>query len=83
MSQDYTPINCEFHDVLEATSVQRRKAVIAVEDASGERSVVEARITDLFAQRGVEYMRLDNGDTLRLDRILAVDGRERSAFESS
>ena len=80
MSTVYVPINCEFHDVLESTAVRRRPATFSLHDASGQPSTVHARIVDLYARQGMEYMRLDDGSVIRLDHILGVDGVARASF---
>lgn len=83
MSTSYVPINCEFHDVLEAAAVRRRVVAIHHLDPAGQPTIVDARIDDLHAKDGEEYMRLDDGRLIRLDQVLGVDGIERSAFEDA
>jgi Rho-binding antiterminator len=78
--QAYVPINCEFHDVLEATAVRGRAAVIRYLDEHGALQFAEARIRDLYARNAMEYMQLDDGSVIRLDQVVSVDGVERSAF---
>lgn len=73
MSRTYIPIDCEFHDVLEAAATLRRIVSIDHLDDGGNRRVVDARIADLFARDGAEYMRLDDGSVIRLDRLIAID----------
>ena len=73
MSGVYVPIDCEFHDVLEATSVRRKVATIRYRVEDGRTDAVQARIVDLYATGGVEYMRLDDGGVIRLDAIVSVD----------
>ena len=74
---DYTPIDCGFHDRLESLAV--RRAVVRVEVDEGDSvSVLDARIADVYAEDGVEYLRLVSVDeqdrTLRLDQLVSVDG---------
>jgi Rho-binding antiterminator len=76
MPKAYAPIDCEFHDVLEATAVRRRVAAIRYRARDGQTSLVHARILDLYATSGVEYMRLDDGAVIRLDRIVSIDDVE-------
>lgn len=78
--QAYVPINCEFHDVLEATAMRGRAAVIRYLDEQESLRIVETRIRDLYARNAMEYMRLDDGSAIRLDQVVSVDGVERSAF---
>ena len=42
-------------------------------DDGGHRRVVDARVADLFARDGAEYMRLDDGSLIRLDRIVSIE----------
>ncbi|MBD9470401.1 hypothetical protein [Pseudoxanthomonas sp. PXM01] len=80
MSTVYVPINCEFHDVLEATAVRRRPAIFSLRDPAGQPATVHARIVDLYAHDGMEYMRLDDGRVVRLDHIISVDGVAQASF---
>lgn len=82
MAKPYVPINCEFHDVLEATATRARVAVIVFENPVGQQETCHAHITDLIAHDGIEYMQLDSGDRVRLDDIVSVDGVMRSDFTS-
>ncbi|MDR0181897.1 hypothetical protein [Lysobacter arvi] len=81
MTRPYVPIDCEFHDVLEATAVRRRVAVIHHLDDDGRTRVLEGRIADLYAAGAVEYMRLDDGNVIRLDRIVSIDGERLDAYQ--
>lgn len=73
-SDDYVPIDCSLHDRLEALATLRRTSVIVYEDEAGVDSDVRARVDDVFARDGVEYLRTDGGMEVRLDRVLSVDG---------
>ena len=81
MCRTYIPVDCEFHDVLEAAATLRRVVAIDHVENEGNRRVADARIADLFARDGAEYMRLDDGSLIRLDRIVSIDDAQRSAFE--
>lgn len=80
MSTHYVPINCEFHDVLEATATTRRRVTIVYTDESGQERLVQAGIRDLQARAGVEHMLLDDGSCIRLDAILSVGGTAARDF---
>lgn len=70
----YRPIDCEFHDRLEDLATARRTARISFLD---EHDVVQQRdavIADVFAKQGAEYLATKAGETVRLDRLLEVDG---------
>lgn len=80
---DYRPIACDFHDDLEAYTVTRRRVRIlhapaeAPEPGSGAAGSdirSEGRIEDIFTNaRKEEFLILDNGTSIRLDRIRSVE----------
>lgn len=74
MNSTYVPIDCEFHDVLEATATTGRRVAIVYLDDAGQQQTAQARITDLQAHNGEEHMLLDDGSRIRLDAIVSVDG---------
>lgn len=76
----YQPINCEFHDLLEANATLRKPVRIGIRDATGAVQYCTATITDLYAQDGAEYMSMSTGDTVRLDQIEEIDGTRLSDF---
>lgn len=76
----YRPINCDFHDILEATATRRTRARIEFVDESGGHRSVEARIVDIGGRNGAEYMTLETGESVRLDRIVSVDGVRLATF---
>lgn len=77
---DYQPINCEFHDVLEAAATRRAVVRIDYRDDDGLLQQVSGRIVDLPSSHRVEYALLDSGQRLRLDRIVAIDGQLLANF---
>jgi len=78
----YTPINCEFHDVLEATATRRTDAVIRFLDDDGAPQERETRIVTLSARDGVEYAELATGERIRLDHLIAVGDSALADFSS-
>jgi hypothetical protein len=66
MDQPYIPIDCERHDELLALATLRRPCTL--DNLAG---VIE----DVYADTGVEYLRLRGGPTVRLDWIRALNGR--------
>ena len=41
---------------------------------------IEARIVDIDGRNGAEYMTLETGESVRLDRIVSVDGVRLATF---
>lgn len=77
---DYRPINCEFHDLLEALATTRKPAHVEFEQDDASKGVVVGQIKDVYARGGVEYLELDSGEKIRLDRLVAVNGSKESDF---
>ena len=75
----YTPISCDFHDILEATATRRTVARIEYVDEGGLR-VRNTRIVDLATRTDGEYMLLESGESVRFDQIVSVDGVRLAAF---
>lgn len=69
---DYKPVNCGFHDKLEAIATLRRNSRITYLTEAGETVTTEGKIIDIYAQKGVDYCKLEDGAVVRLDRLQAV-----------
>lgn len=76
----YSPINCEFHDVIEATATRRHAAAIRFVDEDGVPRDRHARIVTVFARAGAEWLELDTGEHIRLDRLLSIDGEQLADY---
>lgn len=80
MKPKYQPINCHFYDELELLAIRRKACLIIYtnqEDKPSERTDI---ITDFKIKDGVEYMLLKSGESIRLDRIISVDGKVLAGF---
>ena len=71
---DYSPISCEFHDRLEDLATRRVRTSVRYRNEDGELQQRDATITDVFNRAGAEYVSLNSGETVRLDRLVEVDG---------
>lgn len=86
MSNDHTcyhPISCEFHDRLEDLATLRKAVHIRFRDESGADQQRDAVITDVFARNGEEFLSISNGELLRLDRLVEVDGARLADYDGS
>lgn len=77
MTDAYVPIDCNYYDLLEIAAMRRREVEIRYTDQQGSPALVHARIEDLWARNGEEFMRLANGAVLRLDQLISLDGQAR------
>ena len=78
---DYQPIDCGMYDHLEI-AIMRRSTVELVYFAGEDRepTTVSTPLTDTRTENKEEFVRLANGEWVRLDRIVSLDGR---AFHGS
>jgi len=74
MNESYTPINCDFHDELEAIATLRNNCVIVYCSSDGE-TRVQDYIDDVYARNGEEFIKLNSGLVIRLDALVEVDGK--------
>lgn len=75
-TKKYVPINCSFYDELEALATTRTKSKIQYQDENDNSSTLnDVLIQDFSVQDKVEYMHLDDGRKIRLDAIIAVNGK--------
>ncbi len=77
----YTPIDCDFHDELEAASTLGKIVELVVRDDNGALLTIRAVIADLGFLAGDaaagEFMTLADGRRYRFDRIVSIDGKPR------
>ena len=76
----YQPVSCSIYDTLEAYATQGKTCRIVYQDNEVPIQVkavqVKAVIQDFFIQDKAEYLQLDNGQAIRLDRLISIDGRK-------
>jgi Rho-binding antiterminator len=73
MSDKYKPISCTYHDILESVTVLREVCDIVYVDEVNQQHSVRAKITDIFARSGEEFIKLEDGTLIRLDRLRMVN----------
>lgn len=76
---NYQPIDCNFYDNFEAAIVTRRMVDLAYLDPFGKELRVTTRLNDLKTKLTEEFVQLESGEWLRLDRIVSVDGEAAGA----
>jgi Rho-binding antiterminator len=75
----YVPIDCDFHDELEAAATLDKVVELVLIDDSGQQIMLREAIVDLGHLPGVdgEFMTLKSGKRFRFDRIVSIDGKLR------
>lgn len=71
----YTPVACSLHDELQLLVMRQRLVRWSFTDDGGRTVTTEARATDILSRDGAEWVILDDGTAVRLDRLHDVDGR--------
>ena len=69
----YEPIDCSLHDRIEDLAVRRKVVRIRYEGDAGAIELDDT-VADWFTRDGAEFMRTGSGLSIRMDRILEVDG---------
>ena len=71
-AENYAPIDCHFHDRIEAYATTRRRVVVTYQGEAESRAS-EGVIEDIWtAPTKEEFLRMDDGTEVRLDRILTL-----------
>ncbi|WP_229417366.1 hypothetical protein [Massilia sp. Root418] len=76
----YIPVSCEFHDRLEDLATLRKQAGISYTGEDGALQQRSAVIKDVYARDGADYVSLSTGETVRMDRLVEVDGYKLADF---
>ena len=77
----YTPINCSYYDLLESLAVKRERVDIDYRNPMGGPETTNAIIKDFRTENKEEFMILDNGTEIRLDRLVTVNGVDLNNYE--
>lgn len=72
-SSPYTPISCDYYDLLEISAMRQQISEFAYWDEEGKKQSTQARIQELYARDGEEYLVLSTGLRFRLDRLIRMD----------
>ncbi len=75
-TNDYVPIGCDQHSILELLAMHRSRVRVDALDESGAPISLDGRVADVITRAGAEYLVLDAGAagmrSMRLDRVIAI-----------
>ncbi|MEL6942080.1 MAG: hypothetical protein AAFO82_05375 [Bacteroidota bacterium] len=74
-SNDYQPISCDFYDLLEESVTLKKKSIIHFYNTDYQEEQIVSRIINLFTKQKEEFLELENGQLIRLDQLISVDGK--------
>ena len=69
----YQPVACSFYDVLQEAVTRRLYSKIQYYTEIHEFITVSAVIKDLYTKNGEEFIALNTGEVIRLDRIVRIN----------
>ena len=74
----YQPVDCGFHDLLEAAVTRRTYSHLQYFTADWEFTTATTLLRDLTSERDAdglsEYVVIDTGERIRLDRVVNLNG---------
>ena len=73
MRTTHTPISCTFFDYLESWSKEQQPCRIEYRQNDGSSVKLSSRIVDIFTWQGTEYLLMEKGQLIRLDRLVSVN----------
>ena len=71
---EYSPINCNSHDKLLHHATRRDLVELGVESTDGRPRMLKVLIRDVYTSKSEEFALLSNGERVRLDQILSLNG---------
>ncbi len=74
LPKKYIPIDCNYYDVLEAFATKRTLVDILYKDEQQNPQQVQSKIVDFFILDKVEHLKLKDGQSIRLDFLISVNG---------
>ncbi|MFT5263236.1 MAG: Rho-binding antiterminator [Polaribacter sp.] len=77
---DYKPIDCNLYDEVVLLIMRKQKIKIDYQNEAGKDLEAETILKDVFAKEGEEFILLENGERVRLDRLSKIDGREFEGY---
>ncbi|EAY24555.1 Rho-binding antiterminator [Microscilla marina] len=73
-AKPYNPINCSLYDYLEAWAVTQTPCKVTYLDAQNKEAYFTKTIVDLYIKDKVEYVKWNDGSSLRLDQLIEING---------
>ena len=81
MNNNYKPIDCGYHDHLEAAASKREFVKLQYLSDIREFQTATGVINDIETRSGEEYLTLSTGEEVRLDRIVRLNDIAFPGFE--
>jgi Rho-binding antiterminator len=69
----YQPIDCDYYDEFVLRAMRRTLCVIHYCNATGDATQITDRILDVYSQDHAEFIKLAEGEVIRLDRVTKIE----------
>jgi Rho-binding antiterminator len=73
INESYTPIDCNMYDVLLSNATLKKECTIVFKNKDLIETI-KAIIVDVYTKAKEEFLQLNTGVIIRLDKIISVDG---------
>ena len=80
MASDYKPISNDYRNELEALAAAKKYTGIRYYTAINELLKTTSMIKSIYPRDEVEYLLLNSGEEIRLDRVVEAGGKVNPAF---
>ncbi|MCP4442053.1 MAG: hypothetical protein GY810_24350 [Aureispira sp.] len=81
-NDEYKSISCNFYDLILARATFKSLENITYLDPQNKQLTVESKIIDVFTKEKAEYLKLEQGTIIRLDKIISIGKDKLSDYES-
>lgn len=79
----YTPVGCGFYDMLEAAAVRKVVTHVRYLEEDGRETRYAGLILDVYSRGQEEFVVIEGGREIRLDRLAEIDGVVNTACRRS
>lgn len=81
LSSSYNPVDPDFYGIIEDLKQWNKEIKIFFFEDDLELNSYTGRIDSVACDQQVEHLRLSTGDSIRLDRIITLNGRPGPLFD--
>jgi hypothetical protein len=81
ISSTYMPVDPDFYDVIEDQKNQGMEIKIFFFSDNSELDSTTGKIEMIIHENRSEFLKLDNGDKVRLDRIITINGKPGPIYD--
>lgn len=81
LSTTYNPVDPDFYGIIDNLKLKDQKLKVFFFEDDLELNSYEGRIDEVAKADQLEYLKLKNGEQVRLDRIITLNGRPGPLFD--